>query len=129
MDDNYYRPFHPLIGPFLREYLSGFEILNDDDDEMAHLYVSTSPVLKFSTTTTMKWDTYMSRRTTQGLWHGTWWNNGNYLHLCLVQHQEITRVILCRLVYIIMSFKPFNDIIMIVYKFLIRLYCLRSYST
>jgi len=45
------------------------------------------------------------------------------------KHQEITRVILCHLIYIIMSFKPFNDIIMIVCKFLIGLCCLRSYST
>jgi hypothetical protein len=45
------------------------------------------------------------------------------------RHQEITRVILCRLIYIVMSFKPFNDIIMIVCKFLIGLCCLRSYST
>jgi len=44
-------------------------------------------------------------------------------------HQEITRVILCRLICIIISFKPFNDIIMIVCKFLIGLCCLRSYST
>jgi len=44
-------------------------------------------------------------------------------------HQEITRVILCRLIYIIMSFKPFHDIIMIVCKLLIGLCCLRSYST
>ena len=44
-------------------------------------------------------------------------------------HQEITRVILCRLIYIVMSFKPFNDIIMIVCKFLIGLCCVRSYST
>ena len=44
-------------------------------------------------------------------------------------HQEITRVILCRLIYIIMSFKPFIDIIMIVCKFLSGLCCLRSYST
>ena len=36
-------------------------------------------------------------------------------------HQKITRVILCRLIYIIMSFKPFNDIIMIVCRFLIGL--------
>jgi len=42
---------------------------------------------------------------------------------------EIKRVILCRLIYIVMSFKPFNDIIMIVCKFLIGLCCLRSYST
>jgi len=44
-------------------------------------------------------------------------------------HQEIKRVILCHLIYMIMSFKPFNDIIMIVCKFLIGLCCLRSYST
>jgi len=41
------------------------------------------------------------------------------------QHQEITRVILCRSIYSIMSFKPFHDIIMNVYKFLIGLCCLR----
>ena len=45
------------------------------------------------------------------------------------RHQDITRVILCRLIYIIMSCKPFNDIIMIVCKFLIGLCCLRFYST
>ena len=46
------------------------------------------------------------------------------------EHQEITRVIsLCRLIYNVMSFKPFNDIIMIVCKFRIGLCCLRSYST
>jgi len=44
-------------------------------------------------------------------------------------HQEITRVILCHVIYIIMSFKPFDDIILIVCKFLIGLCCLRSYST
>ena len=57
-----------------------------------------------------------------------------YIHLYMyiymyIYHQEITRVILCRLIYIVMSFKPFNDIIMIVCKFLIGLCCLRSYST
>jgi len=36
-------------------------------------------------------------------------------------HQEITRAILCRLIYIIMSFRPFIDITMIVCKFLIEL--------
>ena len=56
-------------------------------------------------------------------------SSSSHHHDSAPSHQEITRVILCRLIYIIMSFKPFNDIIMIVCKFLIGLCCLRSYST
>jgi len=38
IDDNHDRPLHPLVGPFLREYLSRHEDMEDDDDEMGHLY-------------------------------------------------------------------------------------------
>jgi len=38
IDDNHDRPLHPLVGPFLREYLSRHEDMDDDDDEMGHLY-------------------------------------------------------------------------------------------
>jgi len=34
IDDRF---LHPLIGPFLRRYLSSFEDMDDDDDEMGHL--------------------------------------------------------------------------------------------
>jgi len=65
-------------------------------------------------------------------WFKSWCSRGVlgsiWTNYCAA-HQEITRVILCRLFYIVMSFKPFNDIIMIVCKFLIGLCCLRSYST
>ena len=38
IDDNHDRPLHPLVGPFLRGYLSRHEDMNDDDDDMGHLY-------------------------------------------------------------------------------------------
>ena len=38
IDDNRDRPLHPLVGPFLRDYLSRHEDMDDDDDEMGHLY-------------------------------------------------------------------------------------------
>jgi len=40
IDDNYDRPLHPMVGPFLRENLSRHEDMDDDDDEMGHLYTS-----------------------------------------------------------------------------------------
>jgi len=36
IDDNHDRPLHPLVGPFLRKYLSRYEDMVDDDDEMGH---------------------------------------------------------------------------------------------
>jgi len=42
IDDNHERPLHPLVGQFLHEYLSGFEGMDDDDDEIMHLYTSLS---------------------------------------------------------------------------------------
>ena len=39
IDDNHDRPFlHPLVGSFLCRYLSRYEYMDDDDDEMGHLY-------------------------------------------------------------------------------------------
>ena len=38
IDDNHDRPLHPRVGPFLREYLSRHEDMDDNDDEMGHLY-------------------------------------------------------------------------------------------
>ena len=32
IDDNYDRPLHPLVGLFLRRYLSRYEDMDDDDD-------------------------------------------------------------------------------------------------
>jgi len=34
IDDNHYRPLHPRVGPFLREYLSRYEDMDDVDDEI-----------------------------------------------------------------------------------------------
>jgi len=34
IDDNHDRPLHPLVGPFLRGYLSRYEDMDDEDDEM-----------------------------------------------------------------------------------------------
>jgi len=38
IDDNQDRPLHPRVGPFLREYLSRHEDMDDEDDEMGYLY-------------------------------------------------------------------------------------------
>jgi len=38
IDDNHDRPLHPMVGPFLREYLSRHEDMDDDGNEMGHLY-------------------------------------------------------------------------------------------
>jgi len=38
IDDNHDRPLHPMVGPFLCEYLSRHEDMDDEDDEMRHLY-------------------------------------------------------------------------------------------
>ena len=35
--NHYYRSLHPLVGPFLRGYLSNPECFDNDDDEMGHL--------------------------------------------------------------------------------------------
>jgi len=42
IDDNHDRPLHPLVGPFLRKYLSRYEDMVDDDDEMGHFYTGLS---------------------------------------------------------------------------------------
>jgi len=39
IDDNHDKSSHPLMGPFLRRYLSRSEDMYDDDDEMGHLYI------------------------------------------------------------------------------------------
>jgi len=42
IDDNHDRPLHPLMGPVLCEYLSRFEGMDNNDDEMRHLYTGLS---------------------------------------------------------------------------------------
>jgi len=37
--DNHYRPSHPLVGPFLKEYHSSYDGM-DDDDEVGHLHTT-----------------------------------------------------------------------------------------
>jgi len=38
IDDNHNRPLYPLVGLFLRRYLSRYEDMDDDNDEMGHVY-------------------------------------------------------------------------------------------
>ena len=38
IDDNHDRPLYPLVGLFLRRYLSRYEDMDDDNDEMGHVY-------------------------------------------------------------------------------------------
>jgi len=38
IDDNHDRPLHPMMCPFLREYLSRYEDMDDDNNEMGRLY-------------------------------------------------------------------------------------------
>ena len=38
IDDNHDRPLHPLVGPFLREYLSRHEDMDDGDDNETSLH-------------------------------------------------------------------------------------------
>ena len=68
INDKYDSALHPRVGPFLREYLSRHEDMDDDDDEMGHLYTGLgdtecwpAPCLKigkpnqlFTTTTRVK---------------------------------------------------------------------------
>jgi len=42
IDDKYERSLHPLVGLVLHRYLSRFEGIDDNDDEMRHLYTGWS---------------------------------------------------------------------------------------
>jgi len=57
IDDNHDRPLHPLVGPFLREYLSRYEDMDGDDDEMGHLYKSLGDTRVLARTMFEDWET------------------------------------------------------------------------
>jgi len=57
IDDNYDRPLHPPVGPFLREYLSRYEDMDDDDDEMRHLYTGLGNTRVLAHTMLEDWET------------------------------------------------------------------------
>jgi len=56
IDDNHDRPLHPLTGPFLRRYLSRFEDMDDDDDEMGRLYTGLCDTRGFARTMLEDWE-------------------------------------------------------------------------
>ena len=57
IDDNHDRPLHPLVGPFLREYLSRHEDMDDDDNEMGHLYTGLGDTRVLARTMLEDWET------------------------------------------------------------------------
>ena len=57
IDDNHYRPLHPMVGPFLREYLSRHEDMDDEDDEMGHLYIGLGDTRVLARTRLEDWET------------------------------------------------------------------------
>jgi len=57
IDDNRDRPLHPLVGPFLRDYLSRHEDMDDDDDEMGHLYTGLGDTRVLARTMLEDWET------------------------------------------------------------------------
>jgi len=46
-----------MVGPFLREYLSGHEDMDDEDDEMGHLYTSLCDTRVLARTMLEDWET------------------------------------------------------------------------
>ena len=56
IDDNHDRPLHQMVGPFLREYLSRHEDM-DDDDEMGHLYTGLGDTKVLARTMLEDWET------------------------------------------------------------------------
>ena len=57
IDDNHDRPLHPLVGPFLRGYLSRHEDMDDEDDEMGHFYTGSSDTRVLARTMLEDWET------------------------------------------------------------------------
>jgi len=57
IDDNHDRPLYPMVGPFLREYLSRHEDMNDEDDEMGHLYTGLCDTRVLVRTMLEDWET------------------------------------------------------------------------
>jgi len=57
IDDNHDRPLHPLVGPFLRGYLSRHEDIDDEDDEMGHFYTGLCDTRVLARTMLEDWET------------------------------------------------------------------------
>jgi len=57
IDDNHDRPLHPLVGPFLCEYLSRHEDMDDEDDEMGHFYTGLCDTRMLVRTILENWET------------------------------------------------------------------------
>jgi len=57
IDDNHDRPLHPRVGLFLREYLSRHEDMDDEDDEMGHLYIGLCDTRVLTCTILEDWKT------------------------------------------------------------------------
>jgi hypothetical protein len=57
IDDNHYRPLHPSVGPFLREYLSRHEDMDDEDDEKGHFYTGLCDTRVLARTMLEDWET------------------------------------------------------------------------
>jgi len=57
IDDNHDRPLHPLAGPFLREYLYRYEDMDDENDEMEHLYTGLCDTRVLARTMLEGWET------------------------------------------------------------------------
>jgi len=57
IDDNHDRPLHPRVGPFLREYLSRHEDMDDEDDEMGHFHTGLCDTRVLARTMLEDWET------------------------------------------------------------------------
>jgi len=57
IDDNHNRSLHPMVGPFLREYLSRHEDMDDEDDEMGLLYIDLCDTRVLARTMLEDWGT------------------------------------------------------------------------
>ena len=57
IDDNHDWPLHPLVGLFLRKYLSRHEDIHDEDDEMGHLYKGLCDTRVLARTMLEDWET------------------------------------------------------------------------
>jgi len=57
IDYNHDRPLHPMVGPFLREYLSRHEDMDDEDDEMGHLHTGLCNTRVLARTMLEDWET------------------------------------------------------------------------
>jgi len=60
IDDNHNRPLHPRVGPFLREYFSWHEDIDNEDDEMGHFYTGLCDTRVLARTMLEDWETKLA---------------------------------------------------------------------